>query len=145
MGWQMTADFNNRLVEYAATKLGQPYRRPDTVCFALALQGLDFALGSDLYARYASHFQSAASMARFIGAGGLDELIVKMRAEGFSEVPTMLGEPGDIGFTGQGPLGIGAVLMVGNRWLTSHPDTGVVCLRLHEVTTLRVMRARRFE
>jgi hypothetical protein len=119
-------EFTQRLCDFAESQLGAPYQRPNTVCLALALRALDYAAGRELYAPHADHLKSAASIKRFLGDGGLDGLITYMQVQGFIEIPVTNMQPGDIGFTGGAPFGIGAAICVGRHFLTSHPDTGVM-------------------
>ncbi|WP_157669900.1 hypothetical protein [Chitinibacter sp. GC72] len=139
----MRAEFTQRLCDFAEAQIGKPYRRPDTVCMALALQGIDFAAATDFYGPHRQHFKSAASLQRFIGATGLDGLITYMAQQGFDEIPVSQLAAGDIGFTGQGALGIGAALLVGRRALTSHPDTGVALYPVPSLSFVRAVRLTR--
>ncbi|WP_027469169.1 DUF6950 family protein [Deefgea rivuli] len=138
-------EFTQQLCDFAASVLGQPYERPNTVCMALAFRGLDAATGNTLYADHQQHFKSAAAMRRFLGDDGLDGLIEYLGTIGFVEVPVTQMQVGDIGFTGQPPFGIGAALLVGSRLLTAHPETGVVLYSLSDVPFVRAVRLNRFE
>lgn len=139
-------DFTQKLCDFAASALGQPYERPNNVCMALTFRGLDHALGSDyLYARHEQHFKSAAAMRRFLGDDGLAGLIDYLSTIGFVEVPVTQMQVGDIGFTGQPPFGIGAALLVGSRLLTSHPDTGVTLYAQSQISFVRAVRFNHFE
>jgi hypothetical protein len=137
----MSADFQQRLCDFAVAQLGKQYARPDTVCMALALQGIDYACGTMFYADHRQHFKSAASMKAFVGGAGLDGLIAVMSEQGFVEIDPVQMTVGDIGFSGQGVLGIGAALQIGRNALTSHPDTGVA---IYPVAQLELVRAVRF-
>ena len=133
-------NFNQRLCDFAMQTVGQTYRRPETVCMALAFRGLDAAAGTQFYARHQQHFKSASAMRSFLGDAGLDGLIGYLVSIGFAEIDPIYIQPGDIGFTGQPPFGVGAVLIVGRQVLTSHPDTGVVTYPISNVQLCRAVR-----
>ncbi|MDW5417752.1 hypothetical protein R6242_14370 [Iodobacter sp. CM08] len=137
-------NFNQSLCDFAAEVQGQPYVRPDTVCLALAFRALDAATSTDFYAQCRPHIRSAASMRRYLDNAGLDGLIVKLLDSGFTEVDLQAMQPGDIGFTGGAPFGIGAVVMVGSKLLTSNPDDGVLLCSADLVVLQRVVRFNRF-
>ncbi|MCX7208193.1 MAG: hypothetical protein NT086_19860 [Proteobacteria bacterium] len=137
-------NFNQALCDFAVAVQGEPYTRPDTVCLALAFRGLDAAAGTNFYPQCHPHICSSASMRRYLGSTGLDGLIGKLLAVGFEEVDPHGMQPGDIGFTGGGPLGIGAVLMVGSKVLTSNPADGVVVCAAEQVILQRAVRFNRF-
>lgn len=136
----MNPEFTQRLCDFATSQVGKPYSRPDTVCMSLALQGIDYATGTTFYSDNRRHFISAASMKSFVGGKGLEGLIAVMCEQGFEEINPAFATAGDIGFTGQGSLGIGAALLVGSNVMTSNPDQGVVICRIEQIELKRAVR-----
>lgn len=136
-------NFTQDLCDFALREVGQPYRRPNTVCFSLALRAIDAASGSTLFADHIADLKSAGAMRNFLGREGLGGLIYRMSKAGFEEIPVSHMTAGDIGFTGGPPFGIGACLVVGRQVLTSHPDTGVTLYPADGLIFVRAVRLKK--
>lgn len=128
---QRLPDWDVRLVDWAATRLGAPFEFGVTNCVQLALEAFDAMTGAEVAAKYRGRYKSEREGRRLMLRERVDPLTGLLNL-GCVPVPRGFAQRGDIVCMVVGYQHYQHVVF-GGETLASRPDTGVAWFELAAV------------